>query len=122
LPQVRHWFRDGGTEYRRTFDSTPLCCPARAAIMTGTYLHNNRVWNNGDDAVANFDVEHSIESYLKSAGYRTGIFGKYFNEWPRNRDPAFFDRWAVADRGYYGSTFNVQGTSRWISQYYTSYV
>ena len=63
------------------------------------------------------DQKTTLAYYLKSAGYRTGIFGKYFNPWPLDRRPPYFDRYAVTNFNYYDAKFNVQGRKRVIEQY-----
>src|SRR4051812_42334819 len=37
-----------GAKFDNAIISNPLCCPSRAAILTGLYSHNNGVYTNGD--------------------------------------------------------------------------
>ena len=30
-----------GIRFRKTYSNTPVCCPARAVLLTGTYAHRN---------------------------------------------------------------------------------
>jgi arylsulfatase A-like enzyme len=122
MPGVRRLFGKQGTRFPETYAATPLCCPSRASIMTGRYSHTHRVYNNGEDAVRSLDHSRTIQSQLDDAGYRTGIIGKYFNDWPTRLDPPGFDRWAISDRGYYDAVFNVQGRTKTVSQYVTDYI
>jgi arylsulfatase A-like enzyme len=94
-----------GTVYPNFTVPDPLCCPSRAAIMTGRYNHNNGVRLND---VGGLDELSTVQCYLRLAGYRTGIFGKLFNAWPmypvsraplRYRAPLCFDSYAVHDGG-----------------------
>src|SRR4051794_26789339 len=39
-----------GTSFPNYFDSEPVCCPARAGILSGQYNHNNKVLNNNGTA------------------------------------------------------------------------
>jgi arylsulfatase A-like enzyme len=64
-----------GTRYAAARTQNPLCQPARASILTGTYPSTHGVTCNGVDLP--FDAEdRSIATLLKSAGYRTSFFGK----------------------------------------------
>ena len=124
LPAVRKWFGRDGTTFTDPFATTPLCCPSRAALLTGMYAHNTHVISNSQDlptlqAVQSFTMEHS----LYDAGYRTGIFGKYFNGWPNDQNPAYFDRWALTPLVTYGGAeWNVEGTTETVNTYSTTFV
>jgi arylsulfatase A-like enzyme len=92
MPLVEHSFRDQGVYFPNAFATTPLCCPARASIMTGQYVHNH--------GVRHFDPyklnqQTTIQSYLSSSGCRTAFFGKYLNAWQLEDNPPHFDEWAT---------------------------
>src|SRR5215510_942080 len=55
LPTVRRWFRNGGRRLANAFDTTPLCCPSRATILTGTFAHNHGILTNDADGRTIFD-------------------------------------------------------------------
>src|SRR4051812_9732927 len=57
-----------------TFANTPVCCPARANILTGTYAHRNGMTAND---LRLRESETSIADLLGRAGYRTGFIGKW---------------------------------------------
>ena len=98
-----------GTNFSNAFATTPLCCPSRASIMTGRYAHNHVVSNNF--GAWNFDESPTIQAYLHDeAGYRTGIFGKYLNDWDLKRNPAHWDRWGIFNSGYCPFRVNEDGT------------
>lgn len=118
---------DEGRTFENAFVTTPLCCPARASIMTGRYVHNHGVMSNGEDDWRDLDQSQTVQAYLDAAGYRTALFGKFLNHWPVRTDPPHFDEWAllpdVTGRlGYYGSNWNVDGTIKKISRYSTTYL
>lgn len=118
---------DEGRAYPRSFVTTPLCCPARASIMTGLYVHNHGVMSNGEQDWKDLDHSETIQRYLHDAGYRTALFGKFLNHWPVSMNPPNFDEWAllpdVTGRlGYYGSDWNLNGTVRKISRYSTDFL
>src|SRR5687768_1338601 len=77
MPEVERGFGGGGTEFTNAYVTTPLCCPSRGSIFTGRYAHNHHVSANAGDAVQGLDQRTTLAYYLKNAGYRTGIYGKY---------------------------------------------
>jgi arylsulfatase A-like enzyme len=124
MPQTRSFFGRFGTEFSEGFANTPLCCPARATLMTGQYPHNHGVHGNNDSS--RLDPNNTLQADLQAAGYRTAIFGKYLNGFPvEQMGPPGFDRFAVFKtpaRGYYGGgTWNVNGTVQTLTRY-TSHV
>jgi arylsulfatase A-like enzyme len=123
MPETLGWFGQGGTTFTEGFVTTPLCCPSRAAIMTGRFNHNNNVRTNGDQAL--LDHGSTIQRYLSEAGYRTALAGKFLNLWPVEQNPPHFDRWALLrpeTSGYYDSRFNVDGTVQTEPSYSTDFI
>lgn len=57
-----------------TFANTPVCCPARANILTGKYTHRNGMIANDLRLREN---EATLSATLREAGYRTGFVGKW---------------------------------------------
>jgi arylsulfatase A-like enzyme len=120
MPNTLKWFRDGGVmnggsvidpgiEFGEGYATTPLCCPARSSILTGKYAHNHGVRNNDESAaIGGSKTETQVQSMLKAEGYRTGIAGKYLNDWNPYLAPPNFDRYWIG-AGYY-SYFNNNGT------------
>ena len=125
MPKTRRWFGKGGTRFTRAVVTTPTCCPARASIWTGNYAHNHGVLDTRGKPYP-LDHTRTVQKYLSEAGYRTGIFGKYLNKWPRTENPPYFEDWAIfndeALYSYYGGTWNVNGELEKIDSYSTNYV
>lgn len=98
MPATRRWLASG-TRYANTVASTPVCCPARASILSGRYVHNHDVHTLSD--AYRFDFGMSLPNTLQRAGYITAIAGKYFNGWNLQADdPRDFDRFAIFAGGY----------------------
>ncbi len=52
-----------------------ICGPSRASFLTGLYTRHHGVTSNRQ--VNRFDPSNALPVWLKAAGYRTGLFGKY---------------------------------------------
>lgn len=63
-----------GLLLRNTLANAPVCCPARANILTGSYTHKNGMTAN--DLRLREDLPGLAKS-LRAAGYRTGFIGKW---------------------------------------------
>ena len=105
-----------GIRFRAGFVPDPLCCPARASILTGDHSHSTGVWGNTLlSGYGSFDESSTLATWLDDAGYRTGLFGKYLNHWADadpTHVPAGWDEWfAFAENccSYYGFTASVNG-------------
>lgn len=74
-----------GITFLNAYVNTPMCCPARASILAGGYYASETgVRSNGqpNGGVGRFYDQNSMAVRLQEAGYRTGIVGKYLNEYP----------------------------------------
>jgi arylsulfatase A-like enzyme len=43
MPKTRRWLADGGGTFTQAYAPTPSCCPSRASIFSGRYVHNHGV-------------------------------------------------------------------------------
>ncbi|MFB3827374.1 MAG: sulfatase [Bryobacteraceae bacterium] len=59
---------------RNTLANTPVCCPARAVLLTGQYAHRNGMVAN-DLRLRENSI--GLAKTLRHAGYRTGFIGKW---------------------------------------------
>ena len=107
MPETMRIFRDGGRHYENGVATTPICCPARASLFSGQYVHNHGVI--GNIAPGRFNPSKTLQRELRAAGYFTAISGKFLNEW--TADPPDFDRWAMmlGQSRYSNVDFNVDG-------------
>lgn len=89
-----------GIRFRRTYANVPVCCPARAILLTGTYPQVNGMVAND---LRLREEQVTIAERLRDVGYRTGFVGKWHLD-GGPRDPGFvppgprrqgFDFWAA---------------------------
>lgn len=107
MPILQSLLVGSGIKFTDAFAVNATCCPARAAILRGQYPRNSGVTRVGDG----FERFHSsgkeldtLATRLRNAGYRTGLYGKYFVDYPQRNDlnymPPGWDEWAAA-KGYF---------------------
>jgi arylsulfatase A-like enzyme len=86
MPATRSLIGGNGATFRRAYVSYPICCPSRASILTGLYMHNHAVRGNGGtyggwhrfrDQVVGEPTALPVR--LDGAGYYSAHVGKYFN-------------------------------------------
>lgn len=91
-----------GVLFRQTFANTPVCCPARAILLTGKYSHKHGLVAND---LRLRESEPTLAKLLKAEGYQTGFIGKWHLDGGQ-RDPGFvppgprrqgFDFWAACE-------------------------
>jgi N-acetylglucosamine-6-sulfatase len=76
-----------GLYFDNAFVTTPVCCPSRSSILTGKYTHNHHTYENvvekGCDAPSwrVLNENKTVGPYMSMAGYKTGFFGKYLNNY-----------------------------------------
>lgn len=71
-----------GLRFRRTYANVPVCCPARAILLTGTYPHVNGMMAND---LRLRETEITLAEIFRDAGYHTGFVGKWhLDGGPRN--------------------------------------
>jgi N-acetylglucosamine-6-sulfatase len=99
MPEIEEQLVRKGTTFPNAFAPFATCCPSRATILRGQYPHNTGVISNygthgGVDAFEAADNdEDNLATRLDEAGYRTGLFGKYLNEYGGGYVPPGWDEW-----------------------------
>lgn len=83
MPAVRAEIIAKGASFTRAYFNDPLCCPSRAAMLTGKYVQNNKTTDNDHIKFYNAgNPAHTVAVWLQAAGYRTALVGKYLNGYP----------------------------------------
>lgn len=81
-----------GVSFKRFYVS-PVCSPTRASLLTGRHSLATGVFSvtRGGEKMPTSEI--TLAEYLKSAGYRTGLFGKWHNglQYPHNPMGQGFD-------------------------------
>lgn len=120
MPRTWELLGDRGATFTNTHDTTPLCCPSRAAYLTGQYGHNNGVLNNKPGYSTLADNDNVLPVWLGRAGYETAYVGKFLNGYETYVDDKDeiapgWDRWSALvgnARGYYDFQLTVDGKQR----------
>ncbi len=99
MPRTRRLVGRAGTTFTDAVSPNPVCCPARAAFLTGLESHNSGVWSNGppDGGYQALNRQSRLPLWLKRAGYRTAFLGKHLNGYRADRLPRPERGWTIHD-------------------------
>jgi arylsulfatase A-like enzyme len=82
-----------GLTFGNSFVVEPVCAPSRASLLTGRYVHNHKLLANRPPVGGykrfpeNGNEDANIGIWMQTAGYRTGLIGKYLNRYPTQAEP-----------------------------------
>jgi arylsulfatase A-like enzyme len=88
MPLTHDLLVEPGTVFRNFVATTPICCPSRATFYTGQYAHNNGVFQNTPGYAGLKEKENVLPVWLRQAGYRTALVGKFMHGYEDAVDPA----------------------------------
>jgi N-acetylglucosamine-6-sulfatase len=88
MPNVRTLLISQGVLYTNGLEPNSLCCPSRSTILSGQFSNHTGVWRNiapygGFEAFKPHESQ-TLAVWLRNAGYRTGLVGKYMNGFSAN--------------------------------------
>jgi len=112
MPKLNALVAARGTTFSSYFVTDSLCCPSRSSILRGQFVHDHHTLGNQppDGGFQKFHAagneKSTVATWLKAAGYRTALMGKYLNGYPstvaQNYVPPGWDEWDSPSRGGYG--------------------
>ncbi|MET0523490.1 MAG: sulfatase-like hydrolase/transferase [Nocardioides sp.] len=89
LADTKRLMNRQGVFFRNAISPHPLCCPARAELVSGQYGSNNGVRHNNGRFGGLRALRHradTVPAWLYDSGYQTGYLGKYLNAYQNSRE------------------------------------
>ena len=117
MPNVGSLIAQGGASFTQFIVAAPDCCPSRASLLRGQYVHDHGILRGsnkfGEGKLRSRGLEDStIATWLRRAGYRTAIVGKYLNGYeddPTHVPPGWTEWYATFSYLYFDYQMNENG-------------
>ena len=103
-----------GTAFLNAHTAAPVCCPSRAAVMSGLLPSTSGIYNNGHWWKPNLPKLVTLPEHFRNNGYLAIGAGKIFHHTAGNNPPAIWD-------DYRRLVFNDDAFSRSAGRYLTLY-
>jgi len=86
MPKALSLIAEEGVTFKNSLVNLPLCAPSRASFLTGQAAHNHGIRANSPLDQGGWEgfkskEENSLPVWLKAAGYKTALIGKYLNRY-----------------------------------------
>ncbi len=99
MPKTLSLLAEHGITFTNSFVNFSLCAPSRSSFLTGQASHNDGIKSNKaskDGGWNSFkkDEENVLPVWLKAAGYKTALLGKYVNGYAKGKRPHGLGYWA----------------------------
>ncbi|XP_055489293.1 arylsulfatase K [Leucoraja erinacea] len=72
LPNI-NIMKENGAVFLNTYSNSPICCPSRAALWSGLFVHLTKSWNNFKCLNPDYPTWMKV---LQNYGYYTKVYGK----------------------------------------------
>jgi N-acetylglucosamine-6-sulfatase len=109
MPKTLSLLAGHGITFTNSFVNFSLCAPSRSSFLTGQAAHNdgiksNKATHDGGWNAFKKDEGNALPDWLKAAGYKTALLGKYVNGYAKGKPPhsTGFGYWANAVGGWFG--------------------
>ena len=123
MTNTRHLIESQGMTFNNAYVPLASCCPSRASILRGQYVHNHKVWySNQNSPIGGYQgwvtpghESDNLATRLQAGGYSTGLFGKYMNGYSKTtgKPPGWTDWFAMnSDTGYFNYSVNDNGVTK----------
>ena len=117
MPNVESLLTRSGATFTDFIVAAPDCCPSRASLLRGQYVHNHGILRGsrkfGEGKFRSRNLEDStIATWLRRAGYRTALIGKYLNGYeddPTHVPPGWTEWHATFSNQYFDYQINENG-------------
>ena len=116
-PNIRK-IATGGMQFTNLHVTTPFCAPSRASLFRGQYAHQTGVRVNVPESALSLGFKGGYSEFLrqghdrdelgvwmKQAGYRTIMIGKYHHNGFDYRRPPGWDDFYMSNGGSYTQTY-----------------
>ncbi len=118
MPNVERLLGRNGVSFTQFIVAAPDCCPSRASLLRGQYVHDHGILRGanlfGEGKFRSQGLEDStIATWLRRAGYRTALVGKYLNGYedePTHVPPGWTEWYATFSNKYFDYRINENGT------------
>ena len=80
-----------GVEFTHAYTASPVCCPSRAAVMTGLMPFTSGIYNNGQWWKPHMPDLVTIPLHFRAHGYKVAGAGKIFHHTAGNNPPYQWD-------------------------------
>ncbi len=85
MPHVQRRLVREGLLFERFFLNDPICCPSRTTLLLGQNRHNHHLETDEAGCATRFFIEgnhrQTLVRLIGAAGVRTGMVGKYLNQY-----------------------------------------
>jgi N-acetylglucosamine-6-sulfatase len=106
MPKTLSLIAVHGVTFENSFVNLSLCAPSRTSFLTGQAAHNHGIKANSPLDQGGWEAfkdkeDNALPVWLKAAGYKTALFGKYLNRYGQQ---STYGAWLA----WLGSLINVE--------------